>query len=280
MRSLREASDGMATELVELLASAWRSLDNLCTQLSPRDWGRSTDCPGWTVKDIMSHIAGTESWLLGRPLPPHEPEVVDHIRNELGRINEVQVDFRRPWPPEQVVAEFREVTSDRLAVLGTWKEEDLAADSWTPFGPGTAARLLEARVSDTWIHEQDIRRAVNRPGHDEGPVARHVLNDLAHSGLGYVVAKKAGCTDGTTIGFTVTGPERLAWFVAVSGGRGTVIDSPAGDVQVAIETDQQTYLCLVGGRRNPTDELESGRVAMEGDEDIGRHVVSKMSFMI
>jgi hypothetical protein len=172
------------------------------------------------------------------------------------------------------------VTSDRLAILGTWKEEDLAADSWPPFGPGTAARLLEARLSDTWIHEQDIRRAVDRPGHNEGPVARHVLNDLAHSGLGYVVAKKAGCEDGTTIGFTVTGPERLAWFVTVSGGRGTVVDSPAGDVQVAIETDQQTYLCLVGGRRNPADELESGRVAMEGDEDIGRQVVGNISFMI
>jgi hypothetical protein len=66
----------------------------------------------------------------------------------------------------------------------------------------------------------------------------------------------------------------------VSDGRGTVVDSPAGDVHVAIETDQQTYLCLVGGRRNPTDELESGRVAMEGDEDIGRHVVSNMGFMI
>lgn len=270
----------MGTELVDLLQRAWRSIDDLCEQLGPEEWARPTDCPGWTVKDILSHIAGTEWWLMGRPLPDHEPASIDHVKNELGRINEVQVDYRRPWPPEKVLADFRQVIGERLAVLRGWTETDLNADSWTPFGPGTAARLLEARISDSWIHEQDIRRTVARPGHEEGPVARHVLDDLARSGLGYVVAKKAGCPDGTTIAFNVTGSEGLRCFVTVTDGRGALVDAPAGDVHATITMDQETFLCLVGGRRAADRELEDGRVALAGDKSMGRRVVQNMSFML
>ena len=270
----------MGTELVDLLDRAWRSLDDLCTQLSPEDWDRSTDCPGWTVKDIVSHIAGTESWLLGRPLPNHEPQSIDHVHNEIGRINEVQVDSRRPWPPEQVLADYREVTEERLEILRGWTEQDLNADSWTPFGPGTAKRLLAARLGDTWIHEQDIRSAVDRSGHQEGPVPRYVLRDLARSGLGYVVAKKAGCPDGTTIGFEIKGPEGFGCFATVNGGRGKVVDATVDDVQVSITMDQATFLHLVAGRGDPVAELDADHVAFEGDKELGSHIVRNMRFMI
>jgi uncharacterized protein (TIGR03083 family) len=270
----------VGTDLVSLLERAWRSLDDLCARLTPEEWARPTECPGWTVKDIMSHMAGTESWLLGRPLANHDPESIDHVKNEIGRINEVQVDSRRPWSPEQVLAEYREVTRERLEILHGWTEEDLSAASWTPFGPGTAEGLLTARLGDTWIHEQDIRRAVGQPGHDEGPVTRHVLNDLAHAGLGYVVAKKAGCPEGTTIQFDITGPESFRWFVTVTGGRGTLVDAPAEVVDALLRMDWETFLCLVAGRHEPEDELQRNHVAVEGDGELGTRVVHNMAFMI
>jgi uncharacterized protein (TIGR03083 family) len=270
----------MRNDLVKLLGQAWRSLDDLCTQLSPEEWARPTDCPGWTVKDIMSHIAGTESWLLGRPVPTHDPGPIDHIKNEIGRINEVQVDSRRSWSTDQVLADYREVTRERLEILHGWTEADLTADSWTPFGPGTAERLLAARLGDSWIHEQDIRRAVGRPGNETGPIARYVLNDLAHSGLGYVVAKKAGCPEGTTVEFDISGPEPLRWFVTITGGRGKVVDPPAGEVAASLRMDGETFLCLVAGRHSPADELEGKHVAIDGDGEMGRNVVHNMAFML
>ncbi|MGH2821109.1 MAG: maleylpyruvate isomerase family mycothiol-dependent enzyme, partial [Actinomycetota bacterium] len=206
--------------LFELLDDVWRSTVALCEDLAPEEWEVETDCPGWTVKDVVSHLAGTESWLLGRAPPDHDPGSRDYVRNDLGRANEVFVDFRRSWPPRRVLDEFKEVTSERLAVLGAWGEDDLEAGSWTPFGPGTARQLLEARVADGWIHEQDVRRAVGRPGHQDGPVAGFVLRGLVRNGLGYAVAKKAGCPDGTTVQFEVTGPKPLDATVFVAGGRG------------------------------------------------------------
>ena len=57
------------------------------------------------------------------------------------------------------------MTAERLARLRQLAGQDLAAQTMTPAGPGTVADMLTLRVMDSWSHEQDIRRAVGRPGH-------------------------------------------------------------------------------------------------------------------
>ena len=44
----------------------------------------------------------------------------------------------------------------------------------TPAGPDTYGRFMRVRIFDCWMHEQDIRRAVGRPGHVEGPAVDRV----------------------------------------------------------------------------------------------------------
>jgi len=41
-----------------LAAEEYRRLAALAEQLSPEEWGHSTDCPGWTVRDVLAHVAG------------------------------------------------------------------------------------------------------------------------------------------------------------------------------------------------------------------------------
>ena len=40
-----------------------------------RQWDLATDCPGWTVKDQLSHLIGDRAMLLGEPPPPPLAEV-------------------------------------------------------------------------------------------------------------------------------------------------------------------------------------------------------------
>ncbi len=160
---------------VENLAIVWASIDRLCSDLPAGQWDIPTGCPGWTVKDQLSHLVDYEARALGRPASGHEPGPLPHVKNEIGRANEVGVDARRVMSGAAVLDEFRQVTAERLAQLRRLTPDDLAAQTATPAGPATVADMLTLRLMDSWSHEQDIRRAVGRPGHTEGPAVEEAV---------------------------------------------------------------------------------------------------------
>jgi hypothetical protein len=46
---------------VENLSLVWASMGRLCAGLPDRDWDLPTGCPGWTVKDHLSHVIDYEA---------------------------------------------------------------------------------------------------------------------------------------------------------------------------------------------------------------------------
>ena len=176
----------------------WDSIAALCTPFTEREWKTPTDCPGWSVQDQIAHIVGTESWLLGQPVPDHTPKDMSHVKNELGQWIEPWVDWRRPWPRARALAEFITVTRGRRRALHAMSAEEFTQEFHTPIGPHTMRGFLPIRVFDNWVHEQDIRRAVRRPGHCAGPVAEHSL-DLVAQAIFVVVGRKVRPAPGTTV---------------------------------------------------------------------------------
>src|SRR4051812_30541422 len=134
--------------LVEQLAATWKSIGDLCAGLTDSEWSRPTGCPGWTVQDQVSHLVDYESFALGRPRPEHAVAALDHLRNDMGKINEIGVDVRRARSGAEVLAEFVEVTAARLERLAALTDDDLARETPTPAGPGTVRDLLTLRVMD------------------------------------------------------------------------------------------------------------------------------------
>ncbi|MGH2789118.1 MAG: SCP2 sterol-binding domain-containing protein [Actinomycetota bacterium] len=90
---------------------------------------------------------------------------------------------------------------------------------------------------------------------------------------------RAGCPDGTTIAFEVSGPAGFVTLVTVSGGRGKVVEATDSDGQGFIRMDQETFLCLTTGRWEPEAALDDGRVSLAGDEEAARRVVLALNFM-
>ncbi|HXZ71288.1 MAG TPA: maleylpyruvate isomerase family mycothiol-dependent enzyme [Streptosporangiaceae bacterium] len=255
---------------VENLATVWSSIDQLCSGLPDAQWDLPTGCPGWTVKDHLSHLVDYESRALGRPGPEHEPGPLPHVKNEMGQANEIGVDARRPRPGAQVLAEFREVTGERLARLRTLTGPDLAAPVATPAGPGTMADLVTLRVMDSWMHEQDIRRATGRPGHADGPAAAEAVGYFTRF-LPYVVGKRAAAPDGSKVVFRVGGRDPVA--VQVAGGRGSLAADAAGATAVLV-IPVTTFAALAGGRSDAPDDAR-----ITGDEPLGRRVLGSMGLM-
>ncbi len=264
----------MGDHIVELQTLAFAALDELCSQLTAPQWELDTDCPGWSVKDNLSHIVGTESRLLGRTPPEHTPDDKPWIRNPIGAGNEVDVDYRRVWDPLDVLEEFREVASERIKDLAALSDEELSAESWTPIGPGTVRDLLAVRVMDFWVHEQDIRRAVGKPGGLEGPLADHAF--VRHrSAVPFVVGKKAGAPDGTEVVVEVAGQQPFG--VVVEGRARLMEQAPAGaDVRLSMDLDTFNRLCC--GRGAPAPLI--AQVQVEGDAELAGRILENFNFMI
>lgn len=255
---------------IENLAITWVSIDRLCSGLPVSQWELPTGCPGWSVKDHLSHLVDYEARALGRPAPDHDPGPLPHVKNEMGRANEIGVDVRRAKHGAEVLREFREVTAERLAQLRRLTEEDLAAQTATPAGPGTVADMLTLRVMDTWSHEQDIRRAVGRPGHTEGPAVEESLDHFTRF-LPYVVGKRAAAPEGSKVVFRIGGRDPVA--VEVAGGRGRPAADPA-DATVSLVIPVPAFAALVGGRSDMP-----GGIGITGDHELGRRVLESMGFM-
>jgi len=270
----------MATdqELVDQLGLVWGSLADVGGQLTEPEWKTPTEVPGWTVQDNLVHVTALEWRLLGRPEPDHPvPDDLAHVRNEVGRANEVFVDSRRSWSGAEALAEFEAVTGERLGALRRLDADGFGAESWTPVGPGTVRDLLPFRTFDSWVHEQDIRRAVGRPGDLDGPVADAAMERIL-AALPFVVGKKAAAPEGATVVIDLVAP--LARTVAVVvDGRARRLDPVPDTPSTRVRTDGETFARLACGRLDPGAALAGEQVTLEGDAALGRRVVEELNFL-
>ena len=266
-------------EIVDKMEAVWRSITGLCGTFGEGEWKTPTDCPGWSVQDQLSHLTGSETRLLGQPAPDHTPQDVSHVRNDIGQRNEVLVDWRRSRLGAEVLEEFQEVTGQRLRLLRAMGEDDFAAETQTPIGPGTVRDLLAIRIFDAWVHEQDMRRAVRRPRHLEGPVAEHAMGRM-YMAMPYVVGRKVQPSDGTSVVFEVTGSAGRVLPITMEGARANLMQSTPASPNVRLTMDVETFACLACGRWEPGKVLESGSVQLDGDRALGEAVVTQMNIMV
>lgn len=257
------------------LAEEFAAIDELLASLAPEDWRVPTACPGWDVQANAAHVIGTEAMLLGDPTPEVSVDVaaLPHVRNDIGGFNEAWVVHLADASPEAILAEWRPRVASRLEALGALTPEQWSAEGFTPAGQDTHGRFMRIRVMDLWMHEQDIREAIGRPGHDTGPVVELVLDELQQS-MGYVVGKKAGAPDGSSVTFSLTGPSGRDIHVLVDG-RAAVVDSLPGPATVTLTMTPLLFTRLAGGRGAATDD-----VAIEGDAALGEQVLANMGFTI
>jgi uncharacterized protein (TIGR03083 family) len=268
----------MTEPVIDMLADEWKAISELCWPLTDAQWDRASDLPGWSVKDNVAHMIGTERMLAGDEAPPVPEGDLPHIRNDIGKFNEAWIAPRRALPGPEVIAEFDTITTARLDTLRAMSTEDFDKLGFTPEGEAPYRRFMEIRVFDCWMHEQDIRRAIDQPGGWDGAAATQSIDHL-RSGLGYAVGKRGGAPDGSSIVFDITGPIQRRLAVVVDG-RAAVVDDIPADPTVRLTMDAETYMALMGGRWSGPDARSEGMVTIEGDTALGEQIVDHLAFTI
>jgi uncharacterized protein (TIGR03083 family) len=217
--------------------------------------------------------------LLGDPLPEGDvPDDLPHVRNDVGRINERWIESRRSWTGADALDEFRAATAARLEVLRGLDADGFARETWTPVGRGTVTAQIGFRLFDSWVHEQDVRAALDRPGDGDSAAARFAVGMMLDV-LPYTVGKKVGAPDGSTVVLTLTGPVARTVAVRMTGGRAHPLDDVPDDPTSAVTLASDVYERLATGRRDPDAALMSGAVRIEGDVELGGRVVHELNHM-
>lgn len=263
------------TETIDTLEQSWRSLSDLGAGLTEAEWKTPTDLPGWTVQDNLAHLVGIERMLQGMAPTEHRATPRDYVRNPIGESNEHFVDSMRALPGAEVLQQWNELVDVRLRALRDGDDEYFAREMLTPTGPGTLADFLSIRILDCWLHEQDMRRAIGRPGHLSGAAAEHTVDRLIRT-VPIVVGKRAGTPDGGAVVIDITDGVSRHIVCEVQEGRAKMVAAPTASPLATITLSTEAFVVLAAGRRT-ADQVTAG---VEGDEQLAQRVLSQFNMMI
>ncbi|BBY79530.1 hypothetical protein MPUL_06880 [Mycolicibacterium pulveris] len=262
------------------LFGVWDDVAALGAGLDDAQWQAPTALPGWSVRDVVAHLIGVESMLQGRDTPDADVDVstLEHVRNDIGAMNERWVRQLRRISPAELLEQFRSITADRREALTALSDDDWNAVTMTPAGPDSYGRFMRVRVFDCWMHEHDIRDAIGQPASETElvrPAAELALDEVAAS-MGFVVGKLGGAPDGARVSIELTGPLARTINVAVAGRAQVVDDFGAEQPTSTIRLDGLLFTRLAGGRT----PLDHDAITYSGDEAVGRRIVEHLNYVI
>jgi uncharacterized protein (TIGR03083 family) len=247
----------------------------LLRQLDPADWAKPTDLPGWNVRYIAAHLAHLESDLAGNPQQHVDVPEAPHIKGPMNVFTESGPLARADWTTEAIIDEIESSAAKRATALGAMMPLDPTApgDGIAALAGWDWATLLSNRVLDQWMHQQDIRRAVDKPGGLAGPGGAHALATFSRS-VPYVVGKRIGPPPGTTVVLDITGDHPATLGVAVGeDGRAARLDTIPNDPTARIDMDFESFIVLSGGRRTP-DQVAA---TVTGHTELGDAVLANLA---
>jgi uncharacterized protein (TIGR03084 family) len=228
-------------EILTALAAQQAELSGLLDDLDEAGWQRPTRCEGWTVADVVLHLAQTNEMAIGSAagrfaealdeltvgLPPSE-SVDDGAAHMVARDrDQPAAAVRARW--ESGAAELRDLLSrcdPRQRV--TWVVGQLSAQT-----------LATTRLAETWIHTGDVAEAL---GVELEPTdrLRHIAR-LAWRTLPYAF-ERSGRSLAGPVAFDLRGPGGEVWRF-----------DPDAEPVTTIRGDA-TELCAVAGRRVLPDQ--------------------------
>ncbi|MDQ6696014.1 MAG: maleylpyruvate isomerase family mycothiol-dependent enzyme [Actinomycetota bacterium] len=228
-------------EITTALAAQQDTLTDLLVGLEDSDWLRDSPCEGWSVADVVLHLAQTNELAIG---------------SIAGRFAEAMAELTRGLEPASDVDDgaarmvARDRGSSRADIRERWQR---SADGFTArlrssdphqrvawvAGELSTRTLATTRLAETWIHTGDVARALDRVVQPTDGL-RHIAR-LAWRTLPYAFARADRQLHGP-VAFRLRAPDGQAWVFAPDSDPLTTIQGDAVD------------LCLVAARRaEPAD---------------------------
>lgn len=276
-----ELAPAAPTHVTDLFPEERAELLQLLEDLSPREWELPTECPAWTVKGIALHLLGDELSLLSRqrddqssPVKPSaEGDGWDTLFGELDRFNETWVETASFFSTSLLI--------DLLRITGDWTHRWYASVDpdelgetihWiSPTDPQPYWLLTAREYLERWIHNLQIRRAVNRAGLTE---PRYVLPAVAVTLRGFPPGLATlAAPNGATV--TITISDQQSWTLQRASAGWVLLDgsptTPTARLSISLEDTATLF-----SRGFPQEEVAS-RVEVDGDTGLASTLLAGLT---
>jgi uncharacterized protein (TIGR03084 family) len=236
-------------EIIDDLVAEERRIESILGQLDDTAWATPSLCTGWTICDVVLHLAQTEeaaAATVSRPVTEHaratEPTGVD---DAAARAVETERDL-----PQAVLERWRRACDAFVAAVRQADPE--AVVQWVG-GTLKPATLATTRLAEHWAHGLDIATPLGAHFPDTNRL-RHIAW-LGHRTLAY--------------GFTLAGQPPQAVYCELwgpEGGEPWTFGSP--DAPSSIRGDAGAF-CRVGAQRLTPAESGLMTAGPYGDAALG-----------
>ena len=266
-------------ELADICIEEWASLRSTLGSLDYAQWNLHSGLPGWTVRDVVSHLVGFErQWFMGEqpavePLDPRPP----HVHNDLAADNERWVTLWATQEPASMLDRFDKMVQTRKRQLfDTMMSSDGFDTQVHTFRGDVAYRdTLPIRIADATTHHIDVRRACGLSWAPESPGVEMLRSQMIGA-LPRVSSKQAALPDGTVVALSLFGSFSVTATVLVDAGRGRSVMAGEHPPVAALTMHDETFVLVTTGRIDPNQAVESGKIKLRGDEAIARQFAAAL----
>ena len=244
----------------------------LCRSLTPDEWSAPSDCAGWTVQDVIAHMAS-----IFHPSPIVMAKAAKEY-DDSERVNDVLVERRRDWSPQRQLDEYETWSRRAIPMLGLGQRAPLKNVGFNMGDLGTHPMhlLADAAVFDHYTH---LRFDLLAPG---GPLDRPPLPQdqlrLAPTAA-WTLALIEPLNQETLawvdepIRLELTGPGATTTTIDRTAGRVTTDDrTPKSEAAAIVRSPVSDWVQWSTGR-TPWDQC---RVELDGDSDLGQRLCQTM----
>jgi uncharacterized protein (TIGR03084 family) len=207
-------------------------LEDLLAGLSPEQWAQPSAAAGWTITDVVVHLAQTEE-AVAASLASDAQADLWHRDGALDDAVDAAVRAQAA-PPQEVLHRWRVARRASVAALRQADPQRRVPWAATPLKPTV---LATTRLAEHWAHGLDIAGPLGLPFPDTDRL-RHIAW-LGHRTLPYAFSVEG--EQPHDVHCALTGPDGSVWEFGPQDAD-SVIRGPAGD------------FCRVGARRLTPDQ--------------------------
>jgi uncharacterized protein (TIGR03084 family) len=152
---------GIVPEVNSALAAQLAELGELLAPVTDADWARPSPCEGWSVADVVLHLAQTNEMAIASAQGRFDDVVaamtVGGTAQNIDEGAALAVENERGQPGEAVRARWQASADTMSDVLAD--ADPHARVTWVA-GQLTIRTLTTTRLAETWIHAGDITNAL------------------------------------------------------------------------------------------------------------------------
>lgn len=264
----------MSELAVEGFRAEREAILTLAKELSADEWILPSACAGWSVRDVMGHMACTLHGVI-------DPTFLPDTANGTERGMEPSVTERRAWPIEQVINEYETYSGQAADVFASLQAPPLSETliPMADLGTHPMSILPSTFLFDGYTHlRNDIltpNGSIDRaqPPRDEKRLRPTIEWMLA--GLPWMCADAlAGVVD-RPITLVLDGPGGGTWTIALGDdGRVALTEGASPDAAATVSSTDHDFV-IWGTRRAPWRDL----VKVEGDNAYAQRILDAIKII-